>query len=443
MMLLLVLIALQLTSTLALDNGLVPTPPMGWLSWQRFRCITDCKKYPNECISEDLIQRQALLMVSEGYLDAGYEYVGIDDCWLEKERDADGRMVPDRHRFPSGMKSLSDFLHSKGLKFAMYQDYGTKTCAGYPGVLGHEALDVKTFVEWEIDYLKLDGCYVETDKMDTGYPEFGKLMNESGRPIVYSCSWPAYQKKPNYKSIAEHCNLWRNYDDIMDSWQSLTNISDWFAENQDELVQYAGPGHWNDPDMLLIGNYGLSWDQARVQMAVWSILAAPLLMSVDLATIRPEFKEILLNRDAIAVDQDPLGKQGRRVGKIKNIEIWNRELSDGAYALAFVSRRDDGSPYSITVTYEDMKIPEHNYDIKDIYNDEPNVPSLSPDMKFETRVNPSGVRFYKFVPKSSNFIYNENSKEKSETTESSKTSDTTEPSQRKRKNMKMYFVSNL
>ncbi|KPJ03256.1 Alpha-N-acetylgalactosaminidase [Papilio xuthus] len=385
-----------LPSCLSLDNGLALTPPMGWLTWERFRCITDCKAYPQECISEALIKRTADIMVKEGYQAAGYNYIAIDDCWLERERDANNRMVADRHRFPSGMKALADYVHERGLKFGIYQDYGTMTCAGYPGVLGYEEIDVKTFAEWDVDYIKLDGCYVDSTKMDTGYPAFGKLLNETGRPMLYSCSWPAYQDKPNYDSIERHCNLWRNWGDIDDSWTSVTSIMSWFANNQDELVKHAGPGHWNDPDMLIIGNFGLSLDQARVQMAVWSVLAAPLLMSVDLATIRPEFKEILLNKDIIEVDQDPLGKQGLRVWTGSNCEIWTRELFDGSYAIAFVNLREDGAPYTLSVRAHHMKIPNQTYKVKDLYKEEESRVFGAEDV-FETRINPTGVRFYKFT----------------------------------------------
>ncbi|KAJ8718023.1 hypothetical protein PYW07_005953 [Mythimna separata] len=463
MLITLILLA-AVSSTLALDNGLALTPPMGWLTWERFRCITDCKKYPNECISENLIKRTADRMVSDGYLDAGYEYLGIDDCWLEKTRGPDGRMVPDKERFPSGMKAIADYIHGKGLKFGMYEDYGNLTCAGYPGVLGNERLDIQTFVDWDIDYLKLDGCYIEPKEMDAGYPSFGKLLNETGRSILYSCSWPAYQEDakmlpdygsiaehcnmwrnwddiedswasltkimdwfgdnqerlakhagpghwndpdmPDYGSIAEHCNMWRNWDDIEDSWASLTKIMDWFGDNQERLAKHAGPGHWNDPDMLLIGNFGLTVDQARVQMAVWSILAAPLLMSVDLDTIKPEFKAILLNKDIIAVNQDPLGQQGLRVwkktdrGARQRLEIWNRKLQDGSSALAFVSQRDDGIPYAANFSYEEMQIAQGEYEVQDFYKDE-GVRHWNSEQDFEVRINPSGVKFYKFIPKTS------------------------------------------
>lgn len=398
---------LNLSSTL--DNGLALTPPMGWLTWERFRCTTDCKKFPNDCISESLIKRTADAMISDGYLEAGYEYLGIDDCWLEKKRDPDGKLVPDNERFPNGMKAIADYIHSKGLKFGMYQDYGNLTCAGYPGVLGYEELDIQTFVDWEIDYLKLDGCYIDPHAMDEGYPNFGKMLNATGRPILYSCSWPAYQEPnkilPNYKSIAEHCNMWRNWDDIEDSWASLKGVIDWFGDNQDRLLEHAGPGHWNDPDMLLIGNFGLSIDQARVQMAVWAILAAPLLISTDLNTIRPEFKEILLNKDIIAVNQDQLGRQGKRVWKKEGraersgLEIWQRELHDGSTAVAFVSSRVDGVPYAAKFPTYDLHLPETDTDYKilDLYHEE-DVKTWNSLQDFEVRINPTGVKFYKFVP---------------------------------------------
>ncbi|CAK1553004.1 unnamed protein product [Leptosia nina] len=398
----LVFLCATIGSISGLDNGLAMTPPMGWLTWQRFRCITDCKKYPDECISEALIHRTADKMVSEGYLAAGYDYVGIDDCWMERNRDKNGRLVPDGTRFPNGMKGIGDYLHSKGLKFFLYQDYGNATCAGYPGVLGHEKTDVESFVSWGVDYIKLDGCNVELSKMDTGYPEFGKVMNESGRPMVYSCSWPAYQDEPDYKSIMEYCNLWRNTDDIQDSWASLTSIMDWFAERP-ELVKYAGPGHWNDPDMLLIGNFGLSVDQAKVQMAVWSIMAAPLMMSVDLDTIRDEFKDILLNSRVIEIDQDELGKQGVRVWNKSKCEIWTREVSNG-YAVAFVSRRDDGAPYTVAVTFDNIKIPAQNYLVEELFDQEESRTFSAEAGKFESRINPSGVKFYKFTPMQSNEV---------------------------------------
>lgn len=254
-------------------------------------------------------------------------------------------------------------IHGRGLKFGIYEDYGNYTCAGYPGILGHLDQDAQLFADWEVDYVKLDGCYSLPTDMDYGYPAFGRQLNATGRQMIYSCSWPVYQIYagilPNFSSIIEHCNLWRNYDDIQDSWASLETIIDYYGNNQEAIVPNAGPGHWNDPDMLIIGNFGLSYEQSKTQFALWAIMAAPLLMSVDLRTIRPEFKAILQNRKIIAVDQDPLGIQGRRIYKHKGIEIWSRPITPiyqtyYSYGIAFVNRRTDGTPSDVAVTLREL-----------------------------------------------------------------------------------------
>ncbi|KAM7353165.1 alpha-N-acetylgalactosaminidase isoform 2-T6 [Cochliomyia hominivorax] len=358
------LIILHLSSMVSsLENGLARTPPMGWLSWERFRCNTDCDNDPDNCVSEYLFKTMADLLISEGFASVGYEYVNIDDCWLEKQRSNNGKLVPDKKRFPSGMRSLSDYIHSKGLKFGIYEDYGNYTCAGYPGILGYQQSDAEQFKEWNVDYIKLDGCYALPIEMDRGYSEFQQILNRTGRPMIFSCSWPVYQiyagMKPNLTLVKENCNLWRYFDDIQDSWTSVESIIDYFGNNQEVIAQHAGPGHWNDPDMLIVGNFGLSYDQAKAQFAIWSILAAPLLMSVDLRTIRPEFKEILQNKKIIDVDQDPLGLQGIRIYKHKGIEIWSRPITPilgkyYSYAVAFINRRTDGTPSDIAVTLKEL-----------------------------------------------------------------------------------------
>ncbi|XP_043271319.1 alpha-N-acetylgalactosaminidase [Venturia canescens] len=391
--------------TLALDNGLARTPPMGWLSWERFRCNTDCKNDPENCISDRLFRTMADIVVAEGYAAAGYEYINIDDCWLEKERNSAGQLVADKERFPYGIKSLSDYIHSKKLKIGIYEDFGNYTCAGYPGILGYLETDAALFGAWEVDYVKLDGCYAHPAEMDRGYPEFGFYLNQTGRPMVYSCSWPVYQiyagMRPNFTAIAEHCNVWRNFDDIQDSWSSLESIIDYFGNNQDAIVPNAGPGHWNDPDMLIIGNFGLSYEQSKTQMALWAILAAPLLMSVDLRTIRPEYKAILQNKKIIDVDQDLLGIQGRRIYKHKGIEIWARPVNPifedprdtiyYSYAIAFLNRRTDGTPSDVSVTLSELglRYPK-GYKVEDLYEDV-DYGVLTPQTKIKVKVNPSGV----------------------------------------------------
>lgn len=299
-------------------------------------------------LSEQLFMQMADVMVSDGWKDAGYEYVCIDDCWMSMTRDDQDRLQPDPERFPSGIRKLADYVHSKGLKLGIYADVGNKTCAGYPGSYGYYDLDAQTFADWGVDLLKFDGCnYGTLDLLAEGYRNMSLALNETGRSIVYSCEWPLYMRpmrKPNYTEIKHYCNHWRNFGDIYDAWSSIRSTLDWTALHQDTIVDVAGPGGWNDPDMLVIGNFGLSWDQQLTQMALWAIMAAPLLMSNDLRHISPQAKWLLQNKDVIAINQDPLGKQGYRLSKESNFELWERPLSGGAYAVAVLNRQEIGGP---------------------------------------------------------------------------------------------------
>ncbi|XP_028968951.1 alpha-N-acetylgalactosaminidase [Galendromus occidentalis] len=382
-------------------NGLAKTPPMGWLSWERFLCEVDCKKYPDSCISEKLYTQMADVMTEEGYRDAGYEYVNIDDCWMSSQRDFDGTLQANYSRFPHGIKWLADYMHARGLKMGIYQDCGTKTCGGYPGSEGFFKKDANTYAAWGVDMLKLDGCYADPNKMDEIYPQMTQALHDSGRSMVYSCSWPAYQfdkRKPDYNSISKHCNLWRNFDDIADSWQSVTKIMDYYAKVQDDLIPYSGPGAWSDPDMLIIGDFGLSIDQAKTQMAIWSILAAPLFMSADLRKMDPKFKDILLNRDVIAVDQDEYGRMGRRIFNDKSIQIWIRPVgpraSDGSMsaALAIHNRNDMGGARLVNISLSSIGLNfERGYNFTDLYDKTIVNKTMTPDDYLAVRVNPSGV----------------------------------------------------
>ncbi|XP_071452764.1 alpha-N-acetylgalactosaminidase-like [Hetaerina americana] len=395
----LLLLLLVVSGAIGLENGLARTPPMGWLSWERFRCTTDCMQFPDECISDKLFRDMADALASEGYADVGYEYVIIDDCWLAYNRDADGKLQPDASRFPHGMLDLSNYIHSKGLKFGLYEDYGTNTCAGFPGIIGHMEDDANTFASWGVDYVKLDGCYAQLHDMDIGYPAFGDYLNRTGRPMVYSCSWPVYQEfngiKPDYEAIIKTCNLWRNYGDIQDSWDDILSIIDYYASKQDEIIPHAGPGHWNDPDMLIIGNFGLSKDQSKAQMAMWSVMASPLIMSNDLRNIDPEFKAILQNKKVIAVNQDPLGIQGRRVYQNNNVEVWTRPVmpvqnNQSSYAVVVLSRRTDGTPFKISVLLELLGLTNPaGYAFEELF-DGVTHGELLPTDDFEVRVNPTG-----------------------------------------------------
>ncbi|XP_044161929.1 alpha-galactosidase A [Bufo gargarizans] len=339
-------VVLCLQGVRGLDNGLARTPPMGWLHWERFLCETNCVKNPTGCISEQLFMQMADVMVSNGWVKAGYKYLCIDDCWLATQRDKNNRLQADPTRFPGGIKKLADYVHAHGLLLGIYQDVGKKTCAGYPGSQGFYELDAQTFADWGVDLLKFDGCYYETlEQLEDGYRRMSIALNQTGRNIVYSCEWPLYARhlsKVNYTEVAEYCNSWRNFNDIQDSWASVKTLIDFTAALQDQLVPAAGPGGWNDPDMLVIGNFGLSWDQEVTQMALWSIMAAPLLMSNDLRDINPRSKELLQNQEVIAINQDPLGVQGYRVLMVDGFELWEKPLAGGCLAVSVTNRYEIG-----------------------------------------------------------------------------------------------------
>ncbi|KAM5146926.1 alpha-galactosidase A [Mantella aurantiaca] len=331
-----------------LRNGLALTPPMGWLHWQRFMCQTDCESYPMSCVNEQLFMEMADIMATNGWLKAGYKYLCVDDCWLAPQRDKSNRLQADPLRFPGGIKKLADYVHSRGLLFGIYQDVGNQTCAGYPGSRDFYELDAQTFADWGVDLLKFDGCnYGTVKELEDGYRRMSIALNRTGRDIVYSCEWPLYTRQHtsvNYTEVAEYCNMWRNFGDISDSWTSIKTVMDFTAAIQKELVPVAGPGAWNDPDMLVIGNFGLSWDQQVTQMALWAIMAAPLLMSNDLRDINPTSTALLQNQEVIAINQDHLGKQGYRLLKLDNFELWERPLSGGSLAVSVTNRQEIGSP---------------------------------------------------------------------------------------------------
>ncbi|XP_038137200.1 alpha-galactosidase A [Cyprinodon tularosa] len=336
----------------ALDNGLALKPTMGWLHWERFMCNTDCEADPDNCISERLYMQMADMMVKEGWKEAGYEYVCIDDCWPSHQRDDQGRLQADPKRFPGGIKKLADYVHSKGLKLGIYSDVGDKTCAGYPGSLGYYETDAQTFADWGVDLLKFDGCNMKWTSLGEGYINMSKALNKTGRSILYSCEWPLYEwpfQKPNYTAIRETCNHWRNFNDVFDSWSSVKSIMEWTASHQDIIVPSAGPGGWNDPDMLVIGNFGLSHSQQESQMALWAIMAAPLFMSNDLRDICPRSKKLLQNRWIIDINQDPLGKQGYRTAKGNSFEVWERPLSKNRLAIAVLNQQEIGGPRGFAI----------------------------------------------------------------------------------------------
>ena len=292
------------------------------------------------------------------YLAAGYDSIHIDDCWegTRPPRDAAGKLYPNATRFPSGFGGLADYVHAKGVKFGVYSDEGTETCGGYPGSKGHEAIDAATFAAWGVDYLKLDGCYNDKSHYAEGYAAMGKALRapSQSRPIEYSCSWPAYlgddeSAKPWDEMIAAGCNGWRNWADIQCSWESLSGIIEHWGEYSRVMQAVAAPGHWNDPDMLLIGAKDasgkacLSVAEERTQMAIWSLSAAPLIMGNDARDVRNASLQILLNRDAIAIDQDAKGEQGVRLVDGAH-QVWARNLTGGAVAVGLYNHGGGAPP---------------------------------------------------------------------------------------------------
>ena len=348
--------ALSAVASAAPSGGLARVPPMGWMSWQAFRCEIDCKAAPEDCIDEHLYKSVGDAMVAGKYAAAGYTGVHIDDCWEAKPRDASGRLQPNSTRFPSGIDGLASYLHSGGLTLGIYSDEGTATCKGYPGSKGFEEIDAQTFADWGVDYLKLDGCANNISEYDEGYTAFGHALRSPSlsRQIAYSCSWPAYlgddePSKPYDRMIAAGCNLWRNWHDIQCNFHSLSSIIDHFAAYSVPLQRVGGPGHWNDPDMLLVGATDrttgqncLSTEQERTNMAVWCMLAAPLIMGNDVRNVSAASAEILLHADAIAINQDPRGEPGvmLNASSTPTQQVWARNLTSGHVAVALYNRGD-------------------------------------------------------------------------------------------------------
>jgi alpha-galactosidase len=312
----------------AQGKGEALTPPMGWNSWNHYACkVTDAD-----------VRAAADAIVSTGMKSAGYIYVNIDDCWQGK-RDAQG-VIHANEKFPD-MKGLSDYVHAKGLKLGIYSSPGPKTCAGYEGSLGHEELDAQTYAGWGIDYLKYDYCSFQGDvpAQIAAYQKMHEALEKTGRPIVFSlCQYGMDRVWSWGPSVGG--NLWRTTGDISDDYDRMAYIG--FGQNG--LERFAGPGHWNDPDMLEVGNGKMNKDEYRTHMSLWCLLAAPLLAGNDLSKMTPETLALLTNPEVIAVDQDPLGIQGRRVAEEGQLEVWVKPLADGSKAVGLFNRGESIMP---------------------------------------------------------------------------------------------------
>ena len=375
------------------------TPPMGWNSWNPFGAN----------VSEQVIKETADAFVSSGLKDAGYTYIVLDDIWQGGRDSVTGLLYPDAKRFPSGIKALADYIHSKGLKFGIYSDAGTLTCGDKPGSFGYEEKDAKLFAEWGVDYLKYDYCYCpdyaslnnDYRMAIDRYKAMGDALIATGRPIVFSiCEWGPRSPWLWGKEVGGH--LWRTSYDVGDKWDEPRNEHSQIGiltsiDVMSDKERYAGPGGWNDPDMLVIGlsnsgfirGGGCTDEEYRTQMSMWCMFAAPVMMGCDVRNMSEATKTILLNKDIIAIDQDPLGKQGFRVYRKDGIEAFKKPLSDNRVAIAFLNRNSGAG--KIILSYKDLELePDAKYTVYDVWNHKEvpqNPGSLSAEMSsHETQV---------------------------------------------------------
>ena len=364
-------VLLSLTSNAQKFDGLAPTPPMGWNSWNTF--ATE--------INEQLVKDIADKFISLGLKDAGYEYIVLDDGWMAKERDANGNLIADPIKFPSGMKALADYIHSKGLKFGLYNCAGSMTCAGYPGSRGYEYQDARIYASGEVDYLKYDWCNTEKLNAEGAYTTMRDALKTAGRPVVFSiCEWGDNEPWKWAKDVG---HAWRVTGDIINCWDCEIGHGSWSSwgvwkiiNMRKDIRKVAGPEHWNDFDMMEVGN-GMTDAEDRSHFAMWSMLASPLIMGNDLRSASNETIKTLANKEVIAVNQDKLGIQGFRFSNENDIEIWIKPLADETWAITFVNMSKE--PIELDFDWQNHNIGDdvngkrldtkaHNYKINDLFN---------------------------------------------------------------------------
>jgi alpha-galactosidase len=353
-------------------EGLALTPPMGWNSWNTFQTN----------INEKMVDDMADAMVSSGMKDAGYVYLVLDDGWMAKERDSAGNLVPDPEKFPHGIRAVADYVHSKGLKFGLYNCAGTMTCAGYPGTRGYEYQDARNYAAWTIDYLKFDWCNTAGINAKEAYTTMSLALRKAGRPIIFSlCEWGGNRPWEWAQPVGE---LWRTTGDIANVFDGIKSFGNWHANGvmtivdlQHGLQKYAGPGHWNDPDMLEVGN-GMTVSEDRTHFSIWCMLAAPLIAGNDLRKMTPAAAEILTKRSVIAIDQDPLGAEGYMYSVQDSLQTWVKPLQDGDWAVCFLNR--SVTPKSVhfdwkkehvvdTLIVRTLDAGSHRYTLQDLWSD--------------------------------------------------------------------------
>lgn len=366
-------------------ENLAPTPPMGWNSWNTFEVK----------ISEDLIKQTVDILISSGMKDAGYTYIVVDDGWEALSRDSAGNLIPDPAKFPNGMKAVADYIHSKGLKFGIHNCAGTKTCNGFPGGRGHEFQDARTYASWGVDYLKYDWCFHGTANAQETYKTMGDALYAAGRPVVYSlCEWGNNKPWEWGKDIAQ---LWRTTGDITDCFDCQGEYDlgwKYILASQVGLEKYAGPNAWNDPDMLEVGNPGLSLTESRAHFSMWCMLAAPLMAGNDLRKMTPEVLSILTNKEAIAIDQDSLGKQGYQFMDHPGKQIWVKELSDGNWAICYLNSGLE--KMTIRINWTHFGFLQGEYTIRDLWKKK-DIGSTAKNM--EVVIDSHDVLFLKLTKK--------------------------------------------
>ncbi|XP_020521248.1 alpha-galactosidase isoform X2 [Amborella trichopoda] len=323
----------SLYAAFLLSNGIGRTPPMGWNSWNHFHCRID----------EWTIKKTADALVSTGLAALGYKYVNIDDCWGEANRDSRGNLVARKSTFPSGIKALADYVHSKGMKLGIYSDAGYRTCSKtMPGSLGHEEQDARTFASWGVDYLKYDNCYHDGSSPQNRFARMSYALRKAGRPILYSiCEWGEQNPATWAGTLG---NSWRTGGDIQDKWESMTSA----ADQNDAWGRFAGPGRWNDPDMLEVGNGGMSIEEYRSHFSIWAIMKAPLLIGCDIKSASRAMLRILGNKEVIDVNQDPLGIQGRKIRSRADQEVWAVPLSGRRIGIVLWNRSWSRAPFTVS-----------------------------------------------------------------------------------------------
>jgi alpha-galactosidase len=331
----------------AQDSMLARTPPMGWNSWNHFACE----------VSDAVVRAQADALVASGMKSVGYTYILVDDCW-QGTRDTAGYIRPNA-KFPN-MKALAEYVHGKGLKIGIYSSPGPKTCGGYTGSYGHEEQDAQTFADWGVDYLKYDLCsYDGMGDQVAAYKKMGDALKKTGRPMVYALCQYGMQKGWQWAASVGG-NLWRTDDDIRDDYYTMAELG--FGQNG--LEQFAGPGRWNDPDMLEVGNGGMTTDEYRTHMSLWCILSAPLITGNNLAAMDDATRDLLTNPEVIAIDQDPLGVQGHRIKQEGPVEVWMKPLKDGGAAVGLFNR--GWGAMTVTVDFRDASF-GNAADIRDLW----------------------------------------------------------------------------